>query len=104
MAFSNFVKVTVKKVNELINGAVPMGLVILRCRMAVSRLLIAGLVDAVVVRFARQGLQIAVRLLCQDDVWIVDIARNPFVCSHKVSLGVDGGNLVCATGAAGARG
>jgi hypothetical protein len=46
-------------------------------------------------------LQIAVRLLCQSDVWIVDIARNP---AQKVAPGVDGGNLVCATGAAGARG
>ena len=50
-------------------------------------------------------LQIAEELLCQGDVWMLEIAQNPmsYVFWHKEAPGVHGGNLVCATGAAHAR-
>ena len=53
-----------------------------RIVMAASMLWIAALVDAVVVWFARQWLQMAVELLCQGDVWALGIAPNSLF-SHK---------------------
>ena len=46
-------------------------------------LLIANEVDAVVVWFARQCLQMAVELLCQGDDWKLEIVRNPMFSRIK---------------------
>ena len=51
--------------------------------MAASMLLIADVVDAVVVWFARQCLQMAVELLCQGDDWKLEIVRNPMFSRIK---------------------
>ena len=46
-------------------------------------------------------MQIVVELLRLGDVWTLGIARNPMFFSRMVDPGVDVGNPVCATGAAG---
>ena len=64
--------------------------------MAASMLLIAAVVDAGVVWFARQWLQFAAELLCKGGVWTLGTARNFSALSRKVAPGVDVGNLICA--------